>query len=339
MPKRLNLNELINIFNLKHKYKYDYSKSIYTGINHKIEIICPIHGSFYQTAGGHKLYGCHLCGRVAQQNFYESRKKIFNVIEIASYINSRGTQYHVDLNCEYYKSSDILNIHCDIHDEYTEYTINNIFRNVNFCNKCKICLRSLQQHRPKYKNRLTFEKYLSRLDEVFPKSFYSVKRIQNGIFSMDEIIEITCKRHNVIFNRVARNVLNNRCACFKCNKSISIPEMIIYKTLIDCNYEFEFQKVFDELKIGYNKYLRVDFFIPSMNLIIEYDGEQHFRPLSRGRNLTETELTSKFLKTQDNDERKTEFALNNNINLERISFTIKNNNLKEHLLNLLSKYE
>lgn len=45
-----------------HKGKYDYEGLIFEGMNHKIEIICPIHGKFHQLASHHaKGRGCAKC--------------------------------------------------------------------------------------------------------------------------------------------------------------------------------------------------------------------------------------------------------------------------------------
>lgn len=55
---------VIELGNKVHNYKYDYSKSIYTSMcNSKIEIICPIHGSFWQLPSNHihGKHGCPLC--------------------------------------------------------------------------------------------------------------------------------------------------------------------------------------------------------------------------------------------------------------------------------------
>lgn len=47
-----------------HNNFYDYSNSIYLGKNNPIEIICPIHGSFFQRPSNHlKGNGCPICGR------------------------------------------------------------------------------------------------------------------------------------------------------------------------------------------------------------------------------------------------------------------------------------
>lgn len=45
-----------------HGDKYDYSKIYYTNNDTPIEIVCPIHGSFWSAPGDHlKGYGCGWC--------------------------------------------------------------------------------------------------------------------------------------------------------------------------------------------------------------------------------------------------------------------------------------
>lgn len=46
-----------------HGNKYDYSKVVYTSFNSKVEIVCPIHGSFLQLAKNHVFNkrGCSKC--------------------------------------------------------------------------------------------------------------------------------------------------------------------------------------------------------------------------------------------------------------------------------------
>ncbi len=339
MPKKLNFEDLKLFFNKKHQNKYDYSKSLYQGINIKIEIICPKHGPFFQTPESHKLYGCIDCGKERQKQYYDSKKKIYSKSDIEEYIINCGHQYQFNLLKDVYKSSDKIDIVCKFHNNHNGLNIKDIFCKKDFCIHCKKIKRSVNAQRPNYKNRLSFDTFLERIDNIFPHNFYSIKRICSGPFSLNEMVEVVCHRHDLILNRKARNILSNRCACFKCNNSISVPEMIIFKTLEEYNYTFEFQKIFDELKIGYKKYLRVDFYIPLLNLIIEYDGEQHFKPLDRGHNISNSELLHIFNKTQENDKRKNDFAKNNDIFIERIPYTIKNSQLKKFLLKLLSKYE
>lgn len=76
MPKRkTSLEEFISRSNEVHNGKYDYSKVSYHNNRTPVEIICPIHGTFYQTPYGHiqKRYGCPKC------SYYNKRKLIFGI--------------------------------------------------------------------------------------------------------------------------------------------------------------------------------------------------------------------------------------------------------------------
>ena len=69
------------------------------------------------------------------------------------------------------------------------------------------------------------------------------------------------------------------CSCPYCNANIkSRMEEKITQLLINENYNFERQKTFKWLK--YKKNLYLDFFLPDYNIAIEYQGNQHFKPIS-----------------------------------------------------------
>lgn len=80
--------------------------------------------------------------------------------------------------------------------------------------------------------------------------------------------------------------------------------------------QFQREKTFSDLKHGL---FRFDFYIPNLHgapVIIEVDGEQHFKPVY-GR--------QSFLKGQEHDRRKNSYCLANNIPLYRIPYwEIKN---------------
>lgn len=46
MGRKSNIEEFKVKANVVHNNKYDYSNAVYTSAEEKIEIICPIHGSF-----------------------------------------------------------------------------------------------------------------------------------------------------------------------------------------------------------------------------------------------------------------------------------------------------
>lgn len=81
---KLTQEEFIIKANLKHNNKYDYSKTIYTLNKNKIDIICPIHGSFTTTANHHSRgTGCTKC----RESKGEEKIRIF--LENNSIINKQ----------------------------------------------------------------------------------------------------------------------------------------------------------------------------------------------------------------------------------------------------------
>lgn len=70
--------------------------------------------------------------------------------------------------------------------------------------------------------------------------------------------------------------------------------------------------------------LRFDFYLPDYNLFIEYDGEQHYKPVNYGYN-DEEKAQRKFEVVQKYDQLKNEYCKQNNINLLRIPYWDKQN--------------
>lgn len=97
--------------------------------------------------------------------------------------------------------------------------------------------------------------------------------------------------------------------CQKCN--LSKGEFKISTFLTENKIKFIPQFKFDECR-NINP-LPFDFFLPEMNICIEYDGELHF--LDLGFNNLKI--------TQENDQTKTNFCLKNGIELIRIRYTEK----------------
>ena len=87
----------------------------------------------------------------------------------------------------------------------------------------------------------------------------------------------------------------------------------INRYLTERGISFERQKTFDGCKNIFS--LRFDFYIPSTNVCIEYDGEQHFRPIDQfGGNDAYEKLVVR-------DQIKNSFCHDNGIRLIRIAFT------------------
>ena len=76
--------------------------------------------------------------------------------------------------------------------------------------------------------------------------------------------------------------------------------------------QFEREKTFKDLKHGL---YRFDFFIPSLNVLIEYDGEQHFHQVKKFQKTRQA-----FLKAREHDRQKNSYALAHKIKLYRIPY-------------------
>ena len=76
---KLTLEEFIRRSIEVHGDFYDYSKSVYTGYQKKLIIICPIHGEFEQTPQSHISYkaNCSICSR----NNSKEEEIIFNLLK------------------------------------------------------------------------------------------------------------------------------------------------------------------------------------------------------------------------------------------------------------------
>lgn len=82
---------------------YDYSKTVYKGIKNKIEVICPKHGSFWQTAENHfhNNHKCPKCSRSEkstsknENEIYTFIKKCYNNIEQSNRIVLDGKEIDI----------------------------------------------------------------------------------------------------------------------------------------------------------------------------------------------------------------------------------------------------
>lgn len=105
-----------------------------------------------------------------------------------------------------------------------------------------------------------------------------------------------------------------------CGCLLSYYNMYIDKLLDEMGIEHKVEHVVD---IGCKKY-RFDFYLPEFNLFIEYDGEQHYKPV-RYFSQSDEEVEATFNETKRRDKIKDQYCKENNINLLRIPYWEKQN--------------
>lgn len=109
----------------------------------------------------------------------------------------------------------------------------------------------------------------------------------------------------------------SRFGCKYCNMSKYTNEEKIEQLLVSWNLEYYRQYTFKECKD--KKVLPFDFYIPSFNACIEYQGEHHYRPIKRNSSKKDVGL-NEFNIVQKHDRIKREFCKNNNIFLIEVPY-------------------
>lgn len=127
-------------------------------------------------------------------------------------------------------------------------------------------------------------------------------------------VTIKCNRCGNIFDQIPMHHLRGH-GCLKCNSSHGESQIINFLNTNHITYIY--QKRYNDCRGVGNNRLSYDFYIPSHNLLIEFDGRQHYESAYIGGFKTTEE---QFLKTKEHDHRKDEYAKNNNIKLLRIPY-------------------
>jgi hypothetical protein len=103
--------DFIRRANQVHHNRYDYSKTEYVRMNDAMTIICPVHGSFTQTAGNHiSGAGCQKCGGNYRMNTAD-------FIERARDVHGDKYDYKESKNA---RSADKVIIICPVHGEFRQ---------------------------------------------------------------------------------------------------------------------------------------------------------------------------------------------------------------------------
>lgn len=128
---------------------------------------------------------------------------------------------------------------------------------------------------------------------------------------------VFCKKHNTWFDVNPKLHIKGKKCPFDVESS---GEKLVRVYLESKNVKFlqyyRLEKCVSEIN-GKCYKLPFDFYLPDLNILIEYDGEQHFRPVTIWGG------EESFVRQQKLDKIKTKFAQDNNIKLVRIPYTVK----------------
>jgi very-short-patch-repair endonuclease len=320
-----------------HGNKYDYSLVEYTGMNNKV-IICLDGVQYEQSPNKHIL-----AKRCPEKN--TPKKTTEEFLKEAKAI--WGDKYDYSLT-EYTGSLNKVKIILDgiIYEQRASTHINPLkkcvekevtfeaflkrakikygdkydyseVQYVNVTTPVKIKLGDKEYYQTPF-NHLSFQpENISKARRMTTKEFIEQSNlVHDNLYKYDKVeykksqikVVITCPNHGD-FEQIPMSHLAGH-GCRNCNESKG--EKAIAKFLTKNNIHFERQYKFKDCRNIYE--LPFDFYIPSMRTVIEYDGEQHFKPLP----FFGGEEAFNTLKI--NDAIKTEYCEDNMINIVRISY-------------------
>lgn len=288
MSKKLTTEEFIQKAKQIHGNKYDYSKTQYINIHEDVCIICYKHGEFWQRADNHicKRYGCPKCKTEKVGNL--KRKSLEQFVEDARKIHGNKYDYS---KAEYINAHTKLEIVCPKHGSFWQNPDDHLSDK-----KCPIC--ALEE------NRGTKEQFIENARKIHGYK-YDYSKVE--YINSNTPICIICPKHGEFWQKPHNHLIGK--GCKKCGNSKG--EERIARVLENKNIKF----IHDEACLDFLGELRPDFYLPDYNLIIEYDGEQHFKPIEIFGGI------ERFKKTQKLDALKACLCEEHNIKLIRISYT------------------
>ena len=304
-----------------HKNFYDYSKATPCYVRDKMCIICPIHGEFFQSLNAHvsNKTGCKKCGLESRRSLRTSNTGSF----IEKSLKAHGSTYDYSL-VEYTKNDIRVSIICNSHGIFRQTPNSHLAG--HGCPKCSKERASLKLRKP-------LEKFIYDAIKTHG-NFYDYSFVDYKT-SKDKIT-ILCPHHGM-FEQLPDNHIRGK-KCRRCSISKSKTEVLIEGILRSIGVDFEMYKTFSWCKnTETGSHMYYDFYIPEKNILIEYDGVQHYAPVTfGGKSKKEADMDHKSLVKRD--KLKTRLAAKNNVSLYRISYkTRSKTSLELEILKILDK--
>ena len=287
--KRLTQEECLKRFKEIHGDKYDYSKVVFNNVDEKVCIICKEHGEFWQTPYKHinRKQGCPYCSKnvkFTKEKFIEESLKTHTIKYDYSKVNYINAQEYVEIIClEHGSFWQKANAHRRGAD-------------------CPMCVGGAKD---------TIETFIKKAKEIHGNEYdYSRVNYKNSNIK----VEIGCPKHGYFFVKPGRHLQQLLGGCPKCKESNGEKSIRIwleknnFKAGEDYIQEYRFGECKDKLPLPF------DFYLPKKNILIEFQGKQHYKPYEvfGGEEV--------FTKTKKHDKIKKDFCKNNNYKLLEIPF-------------------
>ena len=307
--KKLTKEEVIKRLIEKRGNDFDYSNIEYKNRRTPIEILCKKHNLSFNTYLENFLNGeTKGCKECALESFRS--KKGFSKEEIIEQFKQvHGNRYDYS-KVKYVNIDTPVEIICKEHGSFFQIPYEH--KNGSNCPRC-------------FGLNKTNEEVINNAIKVHG-DLYDYSKLE--YVNAREKMTITCKLHGDFFQNYTNHVFL-RTGCPICNSSKGEKEIlkILKENNINNNMHYSFKDCRDKQPLPF------DFYLPEHNLVIEFDGIEHFEPIGFGG-----DANKNFEETVKHDKMKDEYCKKNNIDILRIKYTenifdclCKKLNLKEQV--------
>ena len=248
--------EFIRRSNIVRNYKYDYSKSVYVRNNIKVKIVCPIHGEFEQIPVSHMTqgYGCPKCKIETIAN--KRRLTMERFLEVSRSVHGDKYDYSKVVLGDVATRRQHVTIICPIHGEFKQQPAKHM--DGDNCPKCS------------GKYQMTTEEFKDVIHSIYGDRYDTSKTVYTR---KDGKCIIGCPVHGFVKNSIES--LRRGAGCNLCNSSTGENLVSVYLDKVGIKYEREYciNNFGDK-----NRY-RYDFYLPTLNIVIEFHGRQHYEAI------------------------------------------------------------
>lgn len=300
MSRKKTIQEVIDSLSEIWGNEYDYSLIVeYQNNKAPLPIICKKHGVFYQSYADHsKHHGCPQCAN--EKTGLRCRLTLQQFFEKASSVHSSKYDYSL-IDKKSFNSTFKVPIICPEHGVFMQKPHDHLSgRGCYRCGKANMAK----------KQALTRDDIVSRCNKVFNSKYdYS---LFTEYHSKKDIIRVICPKHGVWEVNVS-NHLYRHSGCPRCKRSMGEEKIGRFLNKIGIEY-MEQYKIGNEYLFCQNVVLFVDFYLPNKNLVIEYNGIQHYQesPFFNTRD---------FAQQQERDNAVRQYCKNHKIKLIEIPYT------------------
>lgn len=247
--RRISFDEFVRRSNNIHRGKYQYDKESYTSLSSRVRILCSKHGWFSQAASDHiNGSGCRRCAvesrsvarRLDPKTFIERSKEL------------HGGKYDYS-KAKYTNSTGLVIITCPTHGDFKQAGYKHLQGR-----GCPICAGTKKS---------TTEEFISKAIAIHGNCYdYSCAEYEGN----KKPVAILCRKHGVFYQRPNDHLFGEGCPVCQESSGERAVRLILERNGVG----YEREKRFDDCKSKTT--LPFDFYLPELNICIEYQGKQHY---------------------------------------------------------------